>query len=80
MMEADGGETLDDTGVKKIILAFEKKALKNQVPLFFSDCLYSFGLLYKGNSQKWKDTSLLFILLNHCKLHRLTNFIPQTQV
>jgi len=30
MMEADGGETLDDTGVKKIILAFEKKALKNQ--------------------------------------------------
>jgi len=31
MMENDeGGETLDETGVKKIILAFEKKALKNQ--------------------------------------------------
>lgn len=26
----EGGETLDETGVKKIILAFEKKALKNQ--------------------------------------------------
>ena len=59
MMEADGGETLDDTGVKKIILAFEKKALKNQVAYIF------FGLLYKGNSQKLKDTSLFF-LLNHC--------------
>ncbi len=28
-------ETLDDTGVKKIILAFEKKALKNQVEISY---------------------------------------------
>eukprot|EP00088_Acartia_fossae_P044233 TRINITY_DN4689_c0_g1_i2.p1 TRINITY_DN4689_c0_g1~~TRINITY_DN4689_c0_g1_i2.p1 ORF type:complete len:590 (-),score=161.14 TRINITY_DN4689_c0_g1_i2:233-2002(-) len=30
MMDSEEAETLDETGVKKIILAFEKKALKNQ--------------------------------------------------
>ena len=30
-MDGEESETLDETGVKKIILAFEKKALKNQV-------------------------------------------------
>ena len=47
MMEADGGETLDDTGVKKIILAFEKKALKNQVLLFYSDKFLAWYILFR---------------------------------
>ena len=31
MEGSDDASTLDETGVKKIILQFEKKALKNQV-------------------------------------------------